>query len=49
MEINCVPRLTLISRIPTCEGSRNIHTFMMIFPVRKHLPTQEMEVDSTLL
>ena len=49
MEITCIPRLTLVSGIPTGEGSSNIDTFMRIFPEGKHLPKQETQVDSTLL
>ena len=49
MEITCIPWLTLISKILAGKGSRNIQTFIMIFPVRKHLPTQETGIGFTLL
>ena len=49
MEITCIPRLTLMSRIPTGKGSGNIRALMMIFSVKKQIPTQETEVGSTLL
>ena len=49
MEISCALRLTLVNRIPTWEESRNIHMFMRIFPIKKHLPKQETKVGSTLL
>ena len=49
MEIICIPQLTLNSKNPIGKGSHNICVFVIIFPIRKRLPTQEMEVGSTPL
>ena len=49
MEISCTQRLTLVNGIPIWEEFRKIHTFIRIFPVRKHLPAQKIEVGSILL
>ena len=49
MEISCTQRLTLVNGIPIWEEFRKIHTFIRIFPIRKHLPAQKIEVGSTLL
>ena len=41
MEISCTLRLTLVNGVHIWEGSRKIHTFIRILPIRKHLLTQK--------
>ena len=49
MEMSYTLRLTLVNGIPIWEESRKMRTFMRIFPTRKHIFSQETNVDSTLL
>ena len=49
MEISYTLQSTLVNGILIWEESRKIRTFMRIFPTRKHVPSQETKVGSTLL
>ena len=49
MEMSYTLRLTLVNGIPIWEESRKIRIFMRIFPAKKHVPSQETKVGSTLL